>query len=180
MLRDKLARLLSVGAFVSITFCSFSSFADVEQPAPPPDWQQITHASWYGNEFAGRPMATGGLFNPARLTAAHRTLALGTWVKVTELRTSRSVVVQITDRGPYVRNRGIDLSYAAARQLGIVRRGVAHVRVEKLGNTVPPAPSALMTVSSCNPNPLLPGVTAEWRRHAGRYSPACPRSEMVS
>lgn len=93
-------------------------------------WQQVTHASWYGREFAGRRTAMGRRFNPNELTAAHRSLELGTWVRVTDLSSGRSVVVQITDRGPFKRRRGIDLSYEAARQLGMVRRGVARVRIE--------------------------------------------------
>lgn len=101
--------------------------------------KRVARASWYGKSFSGKPTAGGGIFNPQRLTAAHRTLDLGSLVKVTELRSGRSVVVQITDRGPFFPGRDIDLSYAAARQLGIVRRGVARVRVEVL-NEEPPAP----------------------------------------
>lgn len=93
-------------------------------------WQQVTHASWYGREFAGRRTAMGRRFNPNELTAAHRSLELGTWVRVTELSSGRSVVVQITDRGPYKYRRGIDLSYEAARRLGMVSRGVARVLIE--------------------------------------------------
>lgn len=92
--------------------------------------RQITHASWYGNEFRGRPTASGVRFDPRRMTAAHRTLRLGTRVRVTELKSGRSVVVEINDRGPYVKGRGIDLSQAAARSLGMVQRGVAQVAIE--------------------------------------------------
>jgi len=92
--------------------------------------RQITHASWYGNEFRGRPTASGARFDPRRMTAAHRTLRLGTRVRVTELVSGRSVVVEINDRGPYVKGRGIDLSQAAARSLGMVNRGVARVAIE--------------------------------------------------
>jgi rare lipoprotein A (peptidoglycan hydrolase) len=94
--------------------------------------KQLTRASWYGANFQGRRMAGGGIFNPHRLTAAHPTLHLGSRVKVTELRTGRSVIVRITDRGPFYPGRGIDLSYAAARELGMVRRGVATVEVQVL------------------------------------------------
>jgi rare lipoprotein A len=96
-------------------------------PAP-----QVTRASWYGKAFQGRRTAGGTVFDPQRLTAAHRTLRMGSRVRVTELKSGRSVVVEITDRGPYLQGRGIDLSYAAARKLGIVRRGVARVQVELL------------------------------------------------
>src|SRR3989449_5851907 len=88
------------------------------------------HASWYGDEFARRPTASGERFDPDKLTGAHRTLPLGTRVRVTNLVNGRSVMVTINDRGPYMRRREIDLSYGAARVLGMVRRGVARVRIE--------------------------------------------------
>ena len=90
----------------------------------------VGHASWYGEEFARRPTASGQLFDPFKLTGAHRTLPLGSKVRVTNLLNGRSVLVTINDRGPYKRRREIDLSYRAASVLGIVRRGVARVRIE--------------------------------------------------
>ena len=92
----------------------------------------IGHASWYGREFANRPMASGKPFDPEKLTAAHRKLPLGTKVVVTNLHNGRSVLVTITDRGPYWGNRVIDLSHRAARVIGMERRGVARVRIEPL------------------------------------------------
>src|SRR5439155_24363099 len=94
-------------------------------------------------EFEGRRTAGGWVFHAQHMTAAHRPLNMGTRVRVTDLRTGRSVVVQITDRGPYLSGRGIDLSYAAARQLGIVDRGVARVRIEPLPSGEPPVVTAL-------------------------------------
>jgi rare lipoprotein A len=88
------------------------------------------HASWYGEEFADRPTASGERYDPGKLTGAHRTLPLGSKVRVTNLMNGRSVLVTINDRGPYKRRRAIDLSYGAARALGMVRRGVAPVRIE--------------------------------------------------
>jgi rare lipoprotein A len=88
------------------------------------------HASWYGHEFARRPTASGERFDPEKLTAAHRTLPLGTRLRVTNLRNGRSVLVTINDRGPYMRRREIDLSLGAARAIGIIRRGVERVRLE--------------------------------------------------
>jgi rare lipoprotein A len=88
------------------------------------------HASWYGDEFADRPTASGERYDPAKLTGAHRTLPLGTRVRVTNLLNGRSVFVVINDRGPYTGRREIDLSYGAARALGMVQRGVARVRIE--------------------------------------------------
>lgn len=95
--------------------------------------RQVTRASWYGNEFRGRQTADGSRFDPRRLTAAHPTLRLGSKVRVTELSSGKSVVVLINDRGPYIRGRGIDLSRAAARSLGMIDRGVARVAIEPLG-----------------------------------------------
>ncbi len=106
---------------------------------------EVTKASWYGRGLHGKRTASGVRFDSGRLTAAHRTLRLGSKVRVTELNTGRSVVVQINDRGPYVHGRGIDLSYAAARQLGILDRGVARVKIEMVR---PEAPAAPVTVAS--------------------------------
>ena len=90
-------------------------------------------ASWYGPGFNGRRSANGERYNQNGLTAAHRSLPFGTKVKVTNVRTGRSVVVRITDRGPHVRGRIIDLSAAAARIVGVMHSGVAPVQLEVLG-----------------------------------------------
>jgi rare lipoprotein A len=89
-------------------------------------------ASWYGQEFHGRPTSSREVFDMNDMTAAHRTLPFGTYVMVTNLGNDRSAVVRINDRGPFVRGRIIDLSYAAARVLGVVGPGTARVRVETL------------------------------------------------
>lgn len=89
-------------------------------------------ASFYGDEFAGRPTASGERFNPQAMTAAHRTLPMGSRVRVTNLRNGRSVIVRINDRGPFHGNRVIDLSRAAASELGFVRSGTAPVQMELL------------------------------------------------
>lgn len=86
-------------------------------------------ASYYGAWHRGRITASGVPFDDRKLTAAHRTLPLGTHVQVTNLRNGRSVIVKINDRGPYVRHRLIDLSAAAARVLGFRHRGLAPVKV---------------------------------------------------
>lgn len=87
-------------------------------------------ASWYGRKFHGRRTASGERYNMYHRTAAHKTLPLGTVVRVTHLRNHRSVEVVINDRGPFVKGRIIDLSYGAAKALGLVGEGVAKVRVE--------------------------------------------------
>lgn len=89
-------------------------------------------ASYYGNELAGNPTASGEPFDPARMTAAHRSLPLGSRVRVTHERSGESVIVRINDRGPFHGNRIIDLSEAAARQLGMLRSGTARVQLELL------------------------------------------------
>lgn len=90
-------------------------------------------ASWYGPGFNGNPTSSGEIYDQYDLTAAHQTLPLGTRVAVTYLATGRTVEVRINDRGPFVDDRIIDLSYAAARQLGLVGPGTGRVRLEVLG-----------------------------------------------
>lgn len=89
-------------------------------------------ASFYAHRFHGRPTASGEKYDEQELTAAHRTIPFGTSVKVTNLGNGRSVILRINDRGPWVRERVIDVSYAAAQKLGFVREGIARVRVEVL------------------------------------------------
>jgi rare lipoprotein A (peptidoglycan hydrolase) len=86
-------------------------------------------ASYYGGELAGNRTATGERFDPEKLTAAHRTLPLGSRVRVTNPGNGKSVVVRINDRGPFHGNRAIDLSLAAAREIGLIRMGVGQVRM---------------------------------------------------
>jgi rare lipoprotein A len=92
------------------------------------------NASWYGNPFHGRRSSNGEVYDMYKLTAAHRTLPFETMVRVTNLNNGKSTTVRITDRGPFVDNRIIDLSLAAAREIESVGPGVVHVRVEVLGN----------------------------------------------
>jgi rare lipoprotein A len=114
--------------------------------APPKTMPEVLHglASWYGEEFAGRTTANGEIFDPLQFTAAHRTLPFGTVVDVTNPKNSQTVRVRINDRGPYIGQRLIDLSYAAAQQIGLIEPGTGDVdiRVIKLGlgDREPPAP----------------------------------------
>jgi rare lipoprotein A len=91
---------------------------------------QIGIASWYGAREAGHKTASGTIFDPSYPTAAHRTLPLGTCVRVTDLRNSRFVIVPVTDRGPYIPGRLIDLSENAAQTLDMKTSGLARVRVD--------------------------------------------------
>jgi len=104
-------------------------------PAPPPaaTFSQVGVASYYAPKFENHKTANGERFKSDGLTAAHRTLPLGTMVRVTNLRNHRSVVVRINDRGPFSHKRIIDLSPAAARELGIRNQGLMHVKIEALG-----------------------------------------------
>lgn len=94
------------------------------------DYDQTGIASWYGDPFHGRKTAIGETYDMNELTAAHKTLQLPTYARVTNLENGRSVVVKVNDRGPYVNNRIIDLSRGAAQLLGFEQRGVAKVRVQ--------------------------------------------------
>jgi rare lipoprotein A len=87
-------------------------------------------ASFYGNELAGNRTASGERFNPRALTAAHRTLPLGSKLRVTNKANGKSVIVRINDRGPFVKSRLIDVSYAAAQQISMIRSGHARVKLE--------------------------------------------------
>ncbi len=99
------------------------------------NYDAVGRASWYGRPFHGRRTASGQIFNMNALTAAHRTLPLGTRVRVTNLANGRSVVVIINDRGPFVKGRIIDVSRHAARRLGFQRKGTARVRVRVVDST---------------------------------------------
>lgn len=103
------------------------------KPASHHHWYQFGVASWYGRFFQGRTTASGVPYNENALTCAHRTLPLGSVLKVTNLRNNRSVIVTVNDRGPVPRDRLIDLSKAAAEDLGFSERGLAPVKVELIG-----------------------------------------------
>jgi rare lipoprotein A len=130
-------------AAAALLACAACAHAPSPEPArpPPPSAERPAAghetglASFYGRHLQGRRTASGERYDAAALTCAHRTQPFGAFLRVTELETGRSVVVRVNDRGPFVQGRVVDLSYAAARRLGMVQRGVARVRVER----VPPA-----------------------------------------
>lgn len=109
-------------------------------------YDTVGTASWYGSDFHGRKTANGEIYDMYGVSAAHKTLPLGTRVHVTNLENGRDVVLVINDRGPFVRGRIIDLSYGAARRLDIVQKGTAKVRVKAIGT----APSPTVTMASSN------------------------------
>ncbi|HEX5714537.1 MAG TPA: septal ring lytic transglycosylase RlpA family protein [Thermoanaerobaculia bacterium] len=108
----------------------------VTEAAPAAEWPtgpaHRGQASWYGSDFQGSPTASGEPFNMNALTAAHRSLPLGSYARVKNLDNGRSVVVRINDRGPHARRRTIDLSYAAAQEIAMVNAGTAPVEVAPL------------------------------------------------
>jgi rare lipoprotein A len=106
-------------------------------PAPAPvGYSEEGNASWYGIPFNGRRASNGEIYDMNKLTAAHRTLPFETIVRVTNLNNGKTTTVRITDRGPFVDNRIIDLSQAAAREIESIGPGVVRVRLEVLGNEV--------------------------------------------
>jgi len=130
--------LIGVGIVFLVSGCTRS--LSQRRPSPPrvapaphhPQPDQVGRASWYGPGFHGRRTASGERYDQNGLTAAHRTLPLGSEVHVTNVTNGKSVRVRINDRGPFVRGRVIDLSRGAAKQLGIIRRGTERVRVHVL------------------------------------------------
>ena len=94
-------------------------------------------ASWYGREFEGRPTASGEIFDPSKMTAAHPNLPFGTLLVVTNLHNNKSVTVRINDRGPFVPARIVDVSRAAAEQLDMIVTGTAPVRIESIDRNIP-------------------------------------------
>lgn len=109
-------------------------------------------ASWYGEQFHGKQAANGEIFNMEALTAAHRTMPLGSVVRVVNLSNGRHIHVRITDRGPYVNGRILDLSHAAAVQLGMEHGGLTYVQVEIVGQRHP----ELVQLSEDSRRSLLP------------------------
>ncbi len=95
-------------------------------------YSEVGMASWYGPNFHGKKTANGGIFDQHSYTAAHRTLPMPSLVRVTNLQNGKTIVVKVNDRGPYAKQRIIDLSYATAKYLDVIRTGTARVRVEIL------------------------------------------------
>ena len=105
--------------------------------------EKTVNASYYGPGFSGRRTANGERFDPNRMTAASKTLPMGSIVHVTDLETGRSVIVRINDRGPYARGRSLDLSRGAARRIGLTHKGVARVRVTPVAPLHPKTATAV-------------------------------------
>src|SRR5436190_3372963 len=130
--------LLIVAAMLALAGCGHKRRPTATAvPRPPrtpvavqPGQTEEGVASWYGHPYHGRQAANGEIYDMEKMTAAHRTLPFDTWVRVYDLATNRTTEVRITDRGPFVGDRIIDLSHAAAQELGIIGPGIARVRIE--------------------------------------------------
>lgn len=144
--RSYVLRSIFLFALVLAPGCAEKSFQESTPSAGPPltlppaqpvsvelktiTYQETGIASWYGREFQGRRTASGELFDMHALSAAHRTLPLGTVIHVTNLENLKTVRVKVNDRGPFAVNRMLELSYGAARELGFTAQGTASVRIE--------------------------------------------------
>jgi len=126
------------GLSAAAALLSACSTAPVKAPRGP-SFYQIGEASWYGPDFHGKTTANGERYNMLQLTAAHKELPFNTLVRVTNLSNGRTAMVRINDRGPFLKGRILDLSYAAARALGANGPGVIRVGIEVLGTAAPPA-----------------------------------------
>jgi rare lipoprotein A len=123
---------LAMCALIGLMGCAKKTAAHVPLPAKAARIGETENgiASWYGIPYDGRRSANGEIYDMEKLTAAHRTLPFDTWVEVTNLANKKHVDVRITDRGPFVRGRIIDLSMAAAREIDMVQVGIVQVRIK--------------------------------------------------
>lgn len=117
------------------------------QPVPhAKDFRERGLASWYGKDFHGKQTSNGEIYDMYDMTAAHKTLPLGTHVRVINLDNDRETHVRINDRGPFVQDRIIDLSYAAAKRIGVVGPGIAKVEIIALGKEIEPGSGKIVPV----------------------------------
>jgi len=141
--------ILAVGIVLSIVSCAGKGVHEEPVipvlpspvPAQVPDtvYRETGVASWYGRDFQGRTTASGEIFDMNGISAAHRTLPLGTVLSVTNLDNFKSIKVRINDRGPFVKGRVLELSFGAAKELGFASQGTARVKIESLDAVSAPA-----------------------------------------
>jgi rare lipoprotein A len=120
---------IALAIAAGLSGCAKSKHAAVRVPQTPAG-SETGIASWYGHPYHGRAAANGEIYDMEKMTAAHRTLPFGAWVRVTNLTNGKTVDVRIIDRGPFVEGRIIDLSHAAARAIDLLGPGIARVRVD--------------------------------------------------
>ncbi len=144
-IRDRKVTMVKGGVAVMTFLLAVGVAVSATGPAPaakqsshttrPRHWLQIGEASWYGRHFQGHKTATGESFDMNALTCAHRSLPLGSWIRVTNLRNRKSIFVRVNDRGPVPEDRIVDLSFAAANAVGI--HGLGKVKLEPVRNGDP-------------------------------------------
>jgi rare lipoprotein A len=160
-LRDCKVALMKGGVAVVTFMLALGASASASDPAPaaktqssevkPRRWYQIGKASWYGRPFQGHKTATGEPFDMNGLTCAHRSLPLGSWIRVTNLKNRKSIFVRVNDRGPVPEDRIVDLSYGAAQAVGIA--GLGKVKLEAVRGGDPELAKALIAQLTL---PLVP------------------------
>ena len=159
--RSRRYAYLASAAILAVLGITGPSAGNAEQPVkkhtPAHHWLQIGRASWYGRFFQGHETANGEAFDMNDLTCAHRSLPMGSLVRVTNLSNSKTVVVRVNDRGPLARSRVIDLSYAAAKFLGFGDDGTARVRLELIKDD-PIIAQIIFPQSSAVVFPLTPSL----------------------
>jgi rare lipoprotein A len=177
--------ILNLALFIlSVTACG-PRHVVIERRTPPPEKQEVKKeksvpevkiekresrdvqygvASWYGGEFHGRPTSSGEIYDMYQLTCAHNTLPLGTVVMVTNLDNGRSLELKINDRGPFVKERIIDVSYAAAQMLGMWEKGTAPVKVEVVSLAIEPVQRFTLQVGSFADEPNAQRLAEQLRK----------------
>jgi rare lipoprotein A len=141
-MRDRSVSMMKAGVATATLILTLGASASVTDGTPdaqtkpqtvkPRRWFEIGQASWYGRKFQGRKTAGGETYDMNALTCAHRTLPLGSWIRVTNLKNRKSVFVRVNDRGPVPTNRIVDLSFGAAQKVGLL--GIGKVKLEALRN----------------------------------------------
>jgi rare lipoprotein A len=124
-------------------------------------WLETGQASWYGPRFQGRKTATGEVYDMNGLTCAHPSLPLGSWVRITNLRNRKSIVVRVNDRGPSFGQRIVDLSAAAARAVGL--RGIGKVKLERVSTDDPEVQQVLLARIPASPFTPLSPLRTNWQ-----------------
>jgi rare lipoprotein A len=160
-IRDRSVSMMKAGVATATLILTLGATASATDVAPdtqakpqtvkPRRWFEIGQASWYGRKFQGHKTAAGETYDMNGLTCAHRTLPLGSWIRVTNLKNRKSVFVRVNDRGPVPRNRIIDLSYGAAQRVGLL--GIGKVKLETLHNDDSEMANALLSQLKV---PLIP------------------------
>ncbi len=149
----------------------------VAPPPPPPPQTKAPKprgavVSFQGTESAGRPTASGEPYNPDDLTAASKTYPIGSRVEVTNPKNGKSVIVRINDRGPHVRGRSLDLSKAAAEELGITDKGVAHLKIRRVASSKTAKKESEAPAAQPDPSPAAASSPAPGSAAASSSAPS--------